>query len=362
MNEFAEIGRTGTIVEFINRGGQYSQRITNNNSTCIKIFQVCVDYEGNILDIVAFVGMGQQMIYKQPSVLVSLFSDDEGFFGKSCPKCQSYFRTGSVSQSNYCPYCGHKDDFKNFLTQNQKDFVKSFVRTQIEAFSKGESVKIDLDEIANNLPSNTVSPWVYKEETQQNKFTCNNCKSETDILGEYGKCSLCGTHNCSDVATRKITSLEVRFKDVDENIEDRHQRESEWEKLLRCVSEFEGLANEIRKHLLLLPLTDKRRKEIGSISFQRILSSSEKLNEWFGINIFEGITEEEKNFVNKMFNIRHLFTHNNGQIDQEYIDNTGDKSMKINQLVRLRSKEIKRIIELTKKMMINLTNDYMAIK
>lgn len=362
MKEFSEMGRTGTTVEFINRDGQYSQRITNNNSTRIKIYQVCVDYDGNILDKVDFVGMGQPMIYKQPSILVSLFSDDEGFFGKACPKCTSYFRTSSVSQNNFCPYCGYQDDFKNFLTENQKDFVKRFVSTQIEAFSKGESVKIDLDEIANNLPSNTVSPWVYKEEVQQNKFVCINCKVATDILGEYGKCSFCGTHNCHEIAINKITTLEEKFKDVDENIEDRHEREAEWEKLLRCVSEFEGLANEIRKHLLLLQLTEKRRKELGSISFQRIIGSSEKLNDWFGIDVFEGISEEEKVFVNKMFNVRHLFTHNNGQVDQEYIQNTGDASMKVNQLVRLRSKEIKRIIELTKKMIINLTESYISIK
>ena len=362
MSEFSEIGRTGTTIEFINRGGQYSQRITNSSSTCIKIYQVCADQEGNILEIVNFAGMGQQMLYKQPSVLVSLFSDDEGFFGKKCPECDSYFRTSSVNKSNFCPYCGHKDDFTKFLTQNQKDFVKNFVEQQIDTFSKGISAKIDLDEIANSLPLNKVSPWVYKEETQQNKFKCTNCGNENDILGEYGKCSSCGKHNCEDIALKKIEFLEEKFKDIDENIDDRHQRESEWEKLLRCVSEFEGLANEIRKHLLLLPLTEKRRRELSSVSFQRILGSSEKLDKWFGIDIFEGISEEDKTFVNKMFNIRHLFTHNNGQVDSEYIQNTGDTSMKVNQLVRLRSRDIKRIIELTKKMIINLTNDYMSIK
>lgn len=362
MSEFSEIGRTGTTIEFINRDGQYSQRITNNSSTCIRIYQVCADYEGNILEIIKHVGMGQQMVYKQPSVIVSLFSDDEGFFGKKCPKCNSYFRTSSVKIKNICPYCGHTDDFKEFLTQNQKDFVHNFVKAQMETMSKELSAKIDLDEIANSLPLNKISPWVYKEETQQNKFTCQKCSNETDILGEYGKCSSCGKHNCEDIALKKINSLEEKFKDINENIEDRHQRESEWEKLLRCVSEFEGLANEIRKHLLLLPMTEKRRRELGTISFQRILGSSEKLNDWFGINIFEGIPDDDKQFVNKMFNIRHLFTHNNGQVDSEYIQNTGDSSMKINQLVRLKSKEIKRIINLTKKMIINLTSDYLSIE
>ncbi|MEZ5024402.1 MAG: hypothetical protein R2728_14325 [Chitinophagales bacterium] len=63
--------------------------------------------------------------------------------------------------------------------------------------------------------------------------------------------------------------------------------------------------------------------------------------------------KKKKLFVNKMFNIRHLFTHNNGQVDEEYIQNTGDTSMKVNQR-KIEKWNIKRIIELTKKMIINL--------
>src|SRR5690606_8240251 len=107
-------------------------------------------------------------------------------------------------------------------------------------------------------------------------------------------------------------------------ITDRHEREVEWEKLTRCVSEVESLANIVKKHLLNIPQLPKRKRELENISFQRIANAAEELEKCFGIDLFHGLTVENKNFLNKMFNRRHVFTHNGGRVDQQYIDATGD--------------------------------------
>ena len=159
-----------------------------------------------------------------------------------------------------------------------------------------------------------------------------------------------------------MTEIETRFNKVDETIEGRHEREVEWERLLRCVSEFEGLANELKKFLSLNPLTPKRRADLNNLSFQKILNANDRINDWFGFQILEGISEDDRNYINIMFNKRHLFTHTNGRVDQEYLNNTNDTKLRLNELVRLRSKEIRRLLPLIRQMSSNLTKGYLSIK
>ena len=364
MEEFAEIGRSGQIIEFLNYGnGRRAQRLINTSGKKLVMFQVAASPEdGTIIDTVPFAGLGRPMVYKQPSIVAALFSDDQGFFGRTCPSCKSYFRMGGISSETKCPYCGHKDSLINFTTENQKAFVAHFVKEAIKAAESDQNVSINLDDLANSLPSNTKSPWIYKEEIQQTRVKCVGCNMETDILGEYGICPNCGLHNCENIIDKKLTEIETRFNEVDETIDDRHEREVEWERLLRCVSEFEGLANELKKFLSLYPLTPKRRADLNSLSFQKILNANERINDWFGFQILEGISEDDRNFINVMFNKRHLFTHKNGRVDQEYLNNTHDTKLRLNELVRFRSKEIKRLLPLIRQMSTNLTKGYLSIK
>lgn len=362
MSEFTEIGRSGTTIDFVSLGnGQFSQRMTSMSSTPLVIIQLCASYSGEIIDMVGFAGMGQEPIYKRPSVLVWLFSDDQGYFGRLCPKCSTYFRINSTPKLMSCPYCTHKTEFINFCTPNQKAFIKEFVNEREKIIENGNSASINFDKIAENLETNSKSPWVYKEETQQTVFECISCKTNTDILGEYAICPKCGLLNCDNIFDKKLSYLEGRFATVDEKEEDRHKRESEWEHLLRSVSEFEGLGNQLKSFLSTKEMTEKRRNDLRNLSFQRVINSNEKMKEWFDIDYLTGINEEEREFINKMFNKRHLFTHNNGKVDKEYLDNTGDNSVRINELIRLKSKEIKRLLPHIRKMGTNFINGYNSI-
>lgn len=359
MNEFAEIGRSGVSIDFTYLGnGRFSQKMTSWSSKPFKMIQLCASEFGEIIDVVPFVGLGQEPIYKRPSKLVWLLSDDHGFFGRICPKCSSYFRVENTPDPMYCPYCLHKSHFIDFCTDNQKAFIKEFIDVSQKAFASQVSVKINFDEIAANLERNSHSPWVYKEETQQTVFECVACNMKTDILGEYAACSNCGTLNCETIFNTKLAYLEKKFEEIHETVTDRHYRESEWEQLLRCVSEFEGLGNDLKKFLLTKPMTSKRRNDLRNLSFQRVLNANERLKEWFDIDYLDIIGEEERVFINKMFNKRHLFTHNNGKVDQEYIHNTGDTSVRLNEVIRLKSKDIKRLLPHIRNMGLKFIHGY----
>lgn len=360
MDEFEEIAHTGGKIEFLYENGKgVAARITHSNPWATTMVQLCVSYEGEILDFIPVAGSGAVIPYPQPSIPVFLLSDREGLFGQRCPSCRSYFRSSAISGDSTCPYCGKKSKGIEFLTDNQLKFLEHYCNSLFSALNEEKTISLDLDNLLGELNENRPD-WLYPEERQQTKKTCS-CRCVYDILGDFGVCPSCGKSNFMEIVNEKFDEFEEQFKDADENVSERGGREVEWEKLTRCVSEFEALANNIRTHLALIPVTPKRRSDINRLSFQRIINASDAIRNWFEIDILDGISDQDRNFLNKMFNRRHVFTHNGGRVDQEYIDNTGDDSVRLNQTIRFRSREIKRLIPLVKKCSLNFIEGYESI-
>ena len=362
-NELQEIGHSGGRITFEHdpeRGT--SMGISHSSPWASAIHQVCVSYQGDVLQFVPIGGMGSEPEpYPQPSVLAFIVSDREGMFGRQCPKCATYFRTNFLTNKTSCPYCGHRNRGVEFLTRNQLGFIAAFCRAFLETHHSGHSVTIDLDDLADKLPENRPG-WVYTEERQQSKYKCTKCRCIYDILGEYGICPHCETPNYREVIDQKLQQLEAQFAHANESLKDRHEREVEWEKLSRCISDFEALAKAVRAGLLRHPLSPKRRIDLSSMSFQAILPAAELLKAWFDIDVLAGLADDDKRFLHLMFNRRHVFIHNGGRVDQEYLERTQDTSVRVNQLLRLRSREIRRLLELSRTCTANLLNGYAALQ
>jgi hypothetical protein len=90
---------------------------------------------------------------------------------------------------------------------------------------------------------------------------------------------------------------------------------------IKSVTKFEALATHLRRRLLCLPMTPKRRKQLEALSFQSPLQADKSLVEWFDISVLEwvgnGVTPKRKvptdaAFITKMLQKRHVLTHTEG--------------------------------------------------
>jgi hypothetical protein len=230
----------------------------------------------------------------------------------------------------------------------------------VDGFNGNNLEEIDLDAIAKELPDNRPR-WSYSEELQQHRFNCGNCDNCFDILGEYGCCPVCGKRNSLQVVMSYLNAAQAQFESANATITDRQDREIEWEKMTKCISDFEAMARDIQKQLARLPLTPARRKEVEQISFQQLLKADDRLRGFFGIELLKGVADADRNFANKMFNRRHILTHSGGRVDQEYLDRTSDSGVRLNQKVVVRSREIVRLIPLLKTAAENLFQGYESI-
>ena len=358
--EFQEIARSGGRIEFVREDGQVKSIQLSGNGGGVLMFQLMAAPDGRVRNIVHSQGFMPNGLPPDPLIPVWMISDKEGLFGRTCSECKSYFRSDCVTEDTACPYCGHWDNCVAFITPNHQEFITQYCKLFIEALEQQKELIVNLNEFIDSLADNKPT-WIYSEERQQNRFSCKNCGTIVDVLGDYAGCPKCGRRNYKEVIEEKFHELERQFHAAFENSEGRQEREVEWEKLLRCVSEFEAMSNDLRGHLLRLPTTPKRRGDLGTLSFQRILKVNEALNNWFGFEILQGISPNDREFINMMFNRRHVFTHNAGRVDQEYLNNTHDTSVRLNQKIRLRSNEIKRLIPLVRRVANNLIEGYESI-
>lgn len=304
-------------------------------------------------------GIGQQW---NPSPFPNCFSifiasDSRGMFGHQCPDCKGYWRSKS-SPSRWpitCPYCGLREEMHNFLTEGQVRYVQAccnLIEQSIESEKDGEFV-IDMDTVADATGKEGEKPhFYYAEQSQQNNYKCNACGDSNDILGRYGYCSCCGTYNGISELEKDIASIRQKIQD-DQGYEACSKD---------AVGAFDSFARQIAKQLVnRVPMTPARQKHWSKKLFHNLNSSANELQSAFDIDLFKNIKKEDIEFAVLMFHRRHVYEHNGGEVDEKYIRDSGDSSVKPKQVIRENRDSSSKIAELIVKLAINLHDGFHLI-
>jgi rRNA maturation endonuclease Nob1 len=353
--QFAEIALANAQIKLLPQpNGAISLQVKGLGG--VSLIQIGVSLDGARMEFWPLHGVDMNPKPEAPMVPVMLVSDKQRFFGRSCPECKAYFRTTDIAELLFCPYCSIRVPLIRFTTENQRRFIDEVRKRWVAGFKENNLEEIDLYAITKELPDNRPS-WSYSEELQQYRFNCGKCNNRFDILGEYGCCPTCGKRNSLQVVMSYLNETQEQFESAD----NRQGREIEWEKLTKCISDFEAMGRDIQGQLARLPMTPSRRKQVQQISFQQVRKAAERLENFFAIDLFKGIGQVERAFLNVMFNRRHILTHNAGRVDQEYLDRTSDTEVRLHQKIVVRSREIARLIPLLKTAASNLFQGYESI-
>jgi hypothetical protein len=81
-------------------------------------------------------------------------------------------------------------------------------------------------------------------------------------------------------------------------------------------------------------MTPRRFNRLTKNSFHEIDEIRDTFKDWFDIDICAGIWEAEIAQVKLMFYRRHLYEHNGGEVDQKYLDKSGDTTVRLKQVIR----------------------------
>lgn len=260
-------------------------------------------------------------------VPVFIASDSQGKFGFECSRCKQYWRTrGNVS---LCPYCGLRARRHQFLSAAQRMYVRLYCERLDEALSADEdgSHIIDMDAVADAAGKDVQKPpFYYAEESQQKQFNCGACGEFNDILGRFAYCSVCGTRNDLD-------ELEgIVIPAIRDGLNGGAIPSSCLKDIGSAFDTF--VAQYVGQLIRNRPMRSARRKRIGKMRFHDLAATRRELLGGFDIDICEGLTEGEIANATRSFQRRHVYEHNGGEVDEKYLRDSGDKSVRLKQTIR----------------------------
>jgi DNA-directed RNA polymerase subunit RPC12/RpoP len=169
-------------------------------------------------------------------------------------------------------------------------------------------------------------PFYYAEESQQNQFKCVACGRIVDILGKFGYCSHCGTRTDLQKLEKTLDAIRVRINAPDARREDC---------VRDAVSAFDSFVGQyVRELVMHIPLTQARKNRLESTRFHNVNAVGDELENTFDIDIFAGVDAKDQKFAASMSLRRHVCEHNGGEVDQEYLDQSGYTSVRLKQALR----------------------------
>jgi len=288
-------------------------------------------------------------------IRVTFPTDEHGLTGRECPSCKRYFKvkfgTGLPTSHCICPYCGERANHDQFFTEAQIEYAKSVAVKEaigpslrelentlkdLERSTRGGFIQFKVKTTGFNFPLK-----YYQEKELETHVVCDNCGLECAIYGVFANCPDCGRLNALTIFSKSIEVARKRIKLID-NLEPNQKdlKEAILEDALSGgISAFDAFGKAIRaKHPDKLPPRPKN-------LFQNILELSNSLTKTIGKSLADLIGKESFMFLVKMFQIRHIYEHNMGVIDDDFIKIMSDMIHLKGRKYPLERKEIEKFLE-----------------
>jgi hypothetical protein len=350
--EFEEIGHSGGKVTFTISTGETGRRgyqITFSGNRPVPMVLIAVyALQGVPVEEIQLGGIGSP--WNPPPFPgcfpVFIACDSQGRFGHNCPNCRGYWRSGPWP--NICPYCGTNARSFQFLSEAQLRYVRQYCDVLRETLDSGQDgdVVIDMDAVADAVGKGEKPAFYVSEQAQQRKFTCGACDEFNDILGRFGYCSACGTRNdlaVYDGETVPTIRMRLNAGDAPEDC------------VRDAVASFDSFIAQFAKQLAeLVPLTTRRKNRLLTQRFHNLQEVRETFKNWFDMDVYVGMKEDECAFVSLMFHRRHVYEHNGGEVDQKYLDASGDTGVRLKQHIHETLQDAHRLLGSLSKMARNV--------
>lgn len=354
MAEFEEIGHSGGTVTFsivTDEEGRRGYQVSFRSSRPVPMAMIAVYAlaQGLPVESIQLGGIGQP--WNPPPFPgcfpVFIASDSQGKFGHHCPGCGGYWRSGPWP--NICPYCATNAYGYQFLSEAQRRYVRHYcevLREALESKADGEVV-IDMNIVADAMGKEGDKPAFYvSEQSQQRKFTCGACEEFNDILGSFGYCSSCGTRNDLAIFEEQAVST-IRERLNAGNAPEDSVRDA--------VASFDSFVAQYARQLAdLVPLTKRRKDRLLKQRFHNLEEVRVTFKNWFDIDVCAGMKEGDIAFVALMFHRRHVYEHNGGEVDQKYLEDTGDTTVRLKQHIHDTRQDAHRLLGSLVKMARNI--------
>jgi len=314
---------------------------------------------------------------KSMKISVPLKPDEEGMFGRQCPKneCKKYFKVKAKDYSTFkgpnlfCPYCGATAHPDIFLTQDQLEYAESIAVREVlgPLLKQLKSLEMKPDRRAFfsiGIEVDIKEPVIrrYFEKQSRRDINCGRCNRTYSVYGTSYYCPFCGQREPLEVyqentdTIKRILKLDGVLSEDKDLVRKGKLRELHedgvfdvlTEKMLdKTVTAFETYCkNKYAAKMVELHPTSSLQDWLkrASNKFQNLDRAEQLLQRDLEYSIKVCLSETDRRIISKAFQKRHVLIHNSGIIDQKYVEVTGEDISLIGTKVQVRKIEVEELI------------------
>lgn len=320
-----------------------------------------------------------QLNRMQVSVPVSV--DKKGYYDKECPNedCLFQFKVNADDWRNlftdeavYCPKCRHAANSDSWWTTEQLEeakrqaikHVKGAIGTALQNDAKNfnrKQPKTGFIKMSMNFTGTTASHIILPipaQEEMQLEIHCEKCNANFAVIGSAFFCPCCGHNSVERTFDDSIKKVETKinslslirkaFKEIGQIDEGEITCLSLIETgLSDCVVAFQRFSEETFQRFAnneKVPFNAFQRLDTGSTLWKKVLN--EGYEDW--------LSTKELSELNVLFQKRHILAHNEGMVDEKYIERSKDTSYKLGQRIVVKEKDVIQLIYLIQKIVTRL--------
>lgn len=309
------------------------------------------------------------------SIPITFRSDEKGYFDRECPNenCLYTFKVYMSDWENkfsddevHCPMCGHIAPADSWWTEEQLDAMREMAKNYAMDLI-GKKLDEAFSGLARSTRHNKYLKFTYKpgrrvsfvnspigqREEWETDITCEVCGTRYSVIGSAYFCPCCGHNSVIAVFDESMDTVEKMVDSLSEvkaMLERRYGRDKaetmcrdmREDTLGNIVSAFQKFAEGIYKR--------KSTKDVKVNDFQIVEKGSRLFLDAVGKGYDTWLSSDELARMNLLFQKRHILEHNNGIVDDRYLQKSGDTSYVLGQRIVVHDTDANELLTIIKKL------------
>ena len=307
---------------------------------------------------------------------ITIVPDAKGYFDRECPNpdCRYTFKIKladwkeKVSDKEvHCPMCGHVTSSDKWWTQEQIAVQKKIAQEWAVNYAK-QMLNKTFKKLAASSSHNKYVKITYKpfrtisfrnnpigqREEWENEITCEQCRTQYSVIGSAYFCPCCGFNSASQAfldTIDRIGKMLDSITGIKGHLEEKCNRDDA-DNICRALLEnsIGEIVSGFQKFAACRYEILSGKNNVRVNDFQIIDKGSNMFMTLCGKGYDAWLPSGELHVMKLLFQRRHILEHNNGIVDQRYIDQSGDTSYKVGQRVIVHEQDARMLLAIVKKL------------
>lgn len=292
-----------------------------------------------------------------------ILPDDDGYYDKECPNedCEKQFKIFADDWDNaftideiHCPFCGHVASSGSWWTSEQIEHANEQAFQHLSAkigkaldedckeFNRSQkhglvniSMKFNGMTYVPNTPAEALDEMVQK-------ITCEKCGVRYAVIGSAFYCPCCGHNSAKQTFFTKINKVKSKIKNL-ERITDAlvdNKDDAAWVRDTLLESSISDLVTAFQRLCECIYPQIPKSIDTKKNVFQRLDDGGKLWKDLVDESYRDWVSPKEYALLVICFQRRHVLQHNDGIVDPEYIEKSGDDAYSVGQRLIVKKADI----------------------